>query len=582
VNDVMLRDKPLSPSAFRHVIAVPTDIADWMFDLPEPDWDLPPAPGRAQRTASLAARLAARTTLARHGQPGEAAGPRDVAALAAAEERYRALVRATSSLVWTTPADGRVVDMPEWRAYTGLPIEQIRGRAWVGALHPEDRERAAAAWQRAVDTQSLYETEYRIRRRDGSHVWHRARGVPILEADGAVREWVGVCLDIDRQKRAEEKRLAAEAELRRLNEVLEQRVEAEARERARIWNVSQDMLAVTDGEGRFLSLNPAWSTSLGWSEAELLGNDFDRLVHPDDRERSRAALPLLADGRTPRQLENRLRHKDGSFRWLSWTAVRDGARIYAVARDVTATKAAEEELRASRQELARVSRQLTMGVITASIAHEICQPLAAIVVNGQVGQRWLARETPNLPEAAAALDRVVRDAQRAGQVIDTVRSMFKNGAQEKAPLEVNELLRDTLDLLQAEFRRHDIVVKHELAAGLPRAQVDRVQLQQVVLNLAMNAIEAMSTVTDRPRTLRIVSARHEPGGVAITVEDSGPGIDPADAARIFDPFFTTKADGMGLGLSICRSIVEGHRGRLTAAPAGPYGTAFQVTLPAGA
>jgi PAS domain S-box-containing protein len=243
--------------------------------------------------------------------PEEFTAQPDIAALAIAEQRYRALVRATSSLVWTTSADGQIIDMPEWRTYTGQSVEQIQGWGWLDTLHPDDRERTAVVWQQAVDTRSFYETDYRIRRSDGVYVWHRARGTPILEADGSIREWVGICLDIHLRKRAEEKRIEAETALRRLNEVLEQRVESEARERSRIWNVSQDMLVVTDLEGKFLSLNPAWTSALGWSETDLVGNTYEWLVHSDDRNRARAELARLAKGNRTRQFENRLRHKDG-------------------------------------------------------------------------------------------------------------------------------------------------------------------------------------------------------------------------------------------------------------------------------
>src|SRR5258706_76060 len=171
-----------------------------------------------------------------------------------AEQRYRALVRATSSLVWTASADGYVVDMPEWRAFSGESIEQIQGWGWVNSVHPDDRERAEAAWRQAVDTRSLYDSDYRIRRRDGVYVWHRDRGVPILEADGSVREWVGFCLDIELRKQAEEKRIEAETALRDLNEVLEKRVASEVQERARIWNVSQDMLLICNLEGKLVSV----------------------------------------------------------------------------------------------------------------------------------------------------------------------------------------------------------------------------------------------------------------------------------------------------------------------------------------
>ena len=511
--------------------------------------------------------------------PEEFTAQPDIAALAIAEQRYRALVRATSSLVWTTSADGQIIDMPEWRTYTGQSVEQIQGWGWLDTLHPDDRERTAVVWQQAVDTRSFYETDYRIRRSDGVYVWHRARGTPILEADGSIREWVGICLDIHLRKRAEEKRIEAETALRRLNEVLEQRVESEARERSRIWNVSQDMLVVTDLEGKFLSLNPAWTTALGWSETDLVGNTYEWLVHSDDRNRARAELARLAKGNRTRQFENRLRHKDGSFRWLSWTAVPDRGRIYAVARDVTAMKAAEEELRSSRQELARVGRQLTMGAITASIAHEVNQPFTAIVANANAALRWLTNETPDRDEAVAALKRIVSDGKRAGQVIETVRAMFKKDTEEKTLLDMNDVVRQVFGLLHSELQKNGVVVKDELTEELPRVVGDQVQLQQVILNLVMNAIDAMSSVIGRPRTLRVSSERGDAASLIFTLEDSGTGIDPKNTHRIFDPFFTTKSHGMGLGLSICRSIIDAHRGRLTASPACPHGTAFHVILP---
>ena len=437
--------------------------------------------------------------------------------------------------------------MPEWRAFSGESVEQIRGWGWLNSLHPDDRERAAAAWQQAVDTRSLYETEYRIRRRDGVYVWHRARGAPILEADGSLREWVGFCQDIELRKQAEEKHLEAETALRHLNEVLEKRVESEARERARIWNVSQDMLVVSDFEGKLLSVNPAWTTTLGWSETDLVGTAFALLVHPDDRSKTRAELARLAEGYGARQFENRLRHKDGSFRWLSWTAVPDRGRIYAVARDVTAIKAAEEELRSSRQELQRVGRQLTMGAITASIAHEIKQPLTAIVANAEAALQWLSNTPPNRDKAAATLQRIVRDGQRAGQVVETVRAMFKKDGEEKTLLDMNNVVRQVFVLLRGELQKNEVVVEFELGPELPRVLGDQVQLQQVVMNLVMNAIEAMSLVTDRPRSLRVSSARRDPAGLILVLEDSGTGLDPEHIDRIFEPFFTTKSDGNGIG-----------------------------------
>jgi C4-dicarboxylate-specific signal transduction histidine kinase len=249
---------------------------------------------------------------------------------------------------------------------------------------------------------------------------------------------------------------------------------------------------------------------LGWPESSLVGQTADWLLHPDDRKKGGAELTRLVDGERALCFENRLRHKDGSFRWLSWTAVPDGGLIYAVARDVTAFKVAEEELRSSRQELARVGRQLTMGAITASIAHEVNQPLTAIVSSGNAGLRWLSSNPPNLSEAAIALKRIVSDGRRAGQVIGTVRAMFKKHADEKTLLDINDVVREVFGLLRVELQKHDIAVQYRLAAETPQVLADRVQLQQIFLNLVMNAIDATSLVIDRPRTLRVSSAPHDP------------------------------------------------------------------------
>jgi len=305
---------------------------------------------------------------------------RAVAALAASEARYRALVRASSSLVWTTAADGQIVDMPEWRALTGQTVDEVRGWGWLNALHPDDGGRTRVVWQAAVDARSIYETEYRIRRWDGEYVWHQARGVAVLEADGSIREWVGICVDIEDRKRSAQQQIEAEKALRELNETLEQRVEAQARERDRIWNVSQDLLVVSNANGKIIRVNPAWTATLGWSQDDLLSTTGEWLVHPHDLERSLLELGRLVEGRKTLHFENRLRHKRGTYCWLSWQAALDQGLIYAVGRDITDLKHAGEQLRASRRELAQVSRQTTMGAMTASIAHEINQPLAAIVM----------------------------------------------------------------------------------------------------------------------------------------------------------------------------------------------------------
>ena len=249
--------------------------------------------------------------------------------------------------------------------------------------------------------------------------------------------------------------------------------------------------------------------------------------------------------------------------------------------DVTESKDAQDKLRATQTELARVTSLTAAGQMAASMAHEIKQPLAAIVTGGSAGLRWLSKPTPDLQEVRAVLESIVSEGHRASQVIDGIRAMFRNDSREKASLDVNEVIREVIALLHSELQNHQILVQTELISQLPPVLADRVQLQQVVANLVANAIEAMDTVADRARTLRVKSVIGEPDGVLIMVEDSGPGIDPENVDRIFHPFFTTKSQGTGMGLPICRSIIEAHNGRLSVRPAADRGSVFEISLPAG-
>jgi C4-dicarboxylate-specific signal transduction histidine kinase len=258
-----------------------------------------------------------------------------------------------------------------------------------------------------------------------------------------------------------------------------------------------------------------------------------------------------------------------------------------LAYDVTAVRAAEERkraedaLRAARIELTRVMQMTAMGQMVASIAHEINQPLAAIVANGNAGLNWLGRATPDLDEAREALRSIVNDGHLAGEVIGGIRSMFKKNGRTEAPLDVNELIREVLALLHGDIQSQQVLIRSELAEELPQPRANRVQLQQVIVNLVMNAVDAMSTVVDRARILRVKTEVHEFNDVLITVADSGTGIDPNNINRLFDAFFTTKSHGTGMGLSICRSIIESHGGRLWASPGQPHGSIFHVLLPTG-
>jgi signal transduction histidine kinase len=271
--------------------------------------------------------------------------------------------------------------------------------------------------------------------------------------------------------------------------------------------------------------------------------------------------------------------KDYSLR-IDYTSKNEIGRLTAAFNDMLSELAAARERERSEQsELARVARLTSMGALTASIAHEINQPLAAIVANSNAAQRWLSNADPDLDEARTALNDIVRDGHRASQMIASVRAMFKKDSGKREPLAVNDLIKDILTLVHGATKKQQVSIRTELPQDLPHVIADRIQLQQVFMNLIMNAVDAMSSVTTRERLLSIKSDVHDSETVVIMVEDSGTGIDLNNTGRIFEPFFTTKSDGMGMGLSICRSIIEGHGGRLSVSPGILYGSVFRVILP---
>jgi signal transduction histidine kinase len=249
--------------------------------------------------------------------------------------------------------------------------------------------------------------------------------------------------------------------------------------------------------------------------------------------------------------------------------------------DILVRRRSELALRAAHSELARVSQFSAMGAMTASIGHEIQQPLAAMITGAKAGLRWLAKSPPDLDEVSQVLEGIVRDGHRTREILDAIRAVFKKDKQEIGPVDVNDLIGEVLELAQGELQKQRVSVHSELADQLPQVLGNRIQLQQVILNLTVNAIDAMTTTTERQRLLRVKSEIRPQEGVLITVEDSGAGIDPEDVERIFDALFTTKSNGMGMGLSICRSIVEAHHGRLWVSAGVHHGSAFHVALPTG-
>ncbi|MGB6939357.1 MAG: PAS domain-containing protein [Xanthobacteraceae bacterium] len=404
--------------------------------------------------------------------------------------------------------------------------------------------------------------------------WH-----PLKNQSGDILGINVAAEEITERKRAEQALAASQDRLRKLNDTLAERVEAQAKERDRIWNVSQDLLTVTDLDGVILDVNPAWLSTLGWASDELIGNKIEQFVSSADRDRSYEEFRRLLAGGRPQHFENRISCKDGSLRWLAWRAVLDRGQVYAVGRDVTNIRQTQEELHKLQRTLAYVSRDSTMGIMTASLAHEIRQPLAVIVASAWAGLRWLNRAEPDLTEAQQSLAAIAKEGQRIADIISSIRAMFSKEEPDSVPLDVGRLVVDILALAQGELHSKNVSLRNKLPSRLPLVIGKRVQLQQVLLNLIMNAIEAMSSVNGRERELTILAGQTNDQNLEVIVEDTGCGIDPVDYERIFNTFFTTKQHGMGMGLFICRSIIEAHGGSLWALPRSPFGTAFHLTLP---
>jgi C4-dicarboxylate-specific signal transduction histidine kinase len=258
-----------------------------------------------------------------------------------------------------------------------------------------------------------------------------------------------------------------------------------------------------------------------------------------------------------------------------------GATVGAVLvfRDITQRRRSEEALRASQATLTHAARLTTMGELVVSIAHELNQPLMAIVTNAETCLQWLSGANPDLEEARKAAERVIRNGHRAGDVIASVRALVRKCSSGMTRLDMNGMITEILDLMRAEIRLHEVVLSTELLPSVEPVWADRVQIEQVLVNLIMNAVEAMSLVVGRPRTLRI-SSESDGDNVLVAIADSGPGIELSKADQIFESFFTTKPEGLGMGLSICRSILEAHRGRIWASQNLPHGSILRFTLPA--
>jgi PAS domain S-box-containing protein len=497
-----------------------------------------------------------------------------------AEQEIRLVVDTVPALLARYRPDG-FMDFrnKQWREYTGLSEDNFGGRRWGSALHPDDEELVEREWREHIATGEPFELEQRLRKADGEYRWHRVRRVPLLGETGEVIKWYAIAFDVDERKRTHDALRKSEADLAKARHELQLMIDTipvlVLRHRA------DGIIDYVNEVGRIYS----GLTAMNWTSRVSI------ITHPDDVPQLEAAWDVALRTGEPFESELRLRRGDGEYRWFMTRRVplrRDGEVIawYAATYDIEDRKRAESELieserrfRQAQMELAHASRVVTMGQFTASIAHEVNQPLAALLANAETALRWLARQPPDLEQTRESINRIVSDGKRAADIVSRIRDFSKKAPVRKESLEVNEAILEIMRLTRGAMSDNGILLKMQLSEGLPRILADKVQLQQVILNLIMNAIEAMGEVRQGPRELQISTREAESASVLVAISDSGPGLPPAGVSGVFEAFYTTKASGLGIGLSICRSIVEAHRGRLWATPNEPQGAIFCMMLP---
>jgi PAS domain S-box-containing protein len=484
------------------------------------------------------------------------------------EKELRLAIDTIPTMAWLTLPDGSAEYLNKrWLDYTGLTLEEARDWNWQVAIHPDDLPALRDTWIAHVATGEPVELEARLRRFDGQHRWFLFRGEPLRDDSGNIVRWYGTNTDIEERKRAETALRRSEAYL------------AEAQRLSVTgsfgWNIATDEIYWSDETYRIFEYSADRQPTL---------DVVRERTHPDDLARVEALLERVRHDTKQWQFEHRLLMPGGAVKHLRVVAhAADEATgqptFLGAIMDISASREAENQLQEARTELAHVNRVTTLGELAASIAHEVNQPIAAVVTNASAGLRWLAATPPNLDEVRNALGRIVKDGERAGEVLGRIRSLVKKTPMRQEQLDINETILEVVALTRSEVQRNSVVLRTELSPSLPKLPGDRVQLQQVILNLIVNAVEAMSSGAAARRELTITSATEAANGVLVSVRDSGPGIDAQCLDRLFDPFYTTKTDGLGMGLAISHSLIEAHGGRLWAASKEGQGATFHFSLP---
>ena len=483
--------------------------------------------------------------------------------------RLDELFEQTPEAVAILSADGRIVRInKEFTRMFGYEPDEVLERPVNDLIVPERLVESAREYNRRLKSGDRVEVETVRRRKDGTDVHVSLLAVPVAAVSGEQVANYAIYRDITERKRAEERLLESEVRFQAIADTAP----------VMIWTTG------TDGLCNYFS--KPWLDFTGRTMEQEVGMGWTEGVHPDDVQGCLDRFLPAFHARKPFRMEYRLRRADGEYRWVDesgiprYTPGGEFAGYIGCNIDITDRKRAEEErerLRQVQSELAHINRVTTMGELAASIAHEVKQPISAAHTNAQTCLRWLGRNQPEIEEAREAASRVIQDVTRASEIISRIRVLFKKGEPEREWVDVNEVIREMISLMRSEAARHAISIHTELAPELPNVRADRVQLQQVFLNLMLNGIDAI-TEGNGAGDLTIKSQRNPDGQVLISVSDTGIGLPPERANKLFDAFFTTKPQGTGLGLSISRSIIESHGGRLWATGNSDRGATFQFTL----
>jgi len=490
-------------------------------------------------------------------------------ALQSSQRNLSSIINTMPTFAWSARPDGSADFLNDrWLDYAGLSAAQALDWKWLSVIHPDDLSHLTDYWRSIVVSGEPGEIEVRIRRFDGQYRWFLIRANAVRDELGSIVKWYGTNTDIDDRKRAEAR--VEQAYLRL----------AEAQRLSKTGSFITDLLA----------------DEHDWSEEAFRIFEFDPstkvtvqmirdIVHPEDLPTFDA---VIARGMTGTDVDFvfRIVRPGGvvkHIRGMARVMMQIGSHplFIGALQDVTESKAAEAALDRARSELAHVARISTLNALTASVAHEINQPLSGIITNASTCLRMLNGDPPNIDGARETVRRTLRDGNRASDVITRLRTLFSKKEFTLETLDLNEAIREVIALSLSALQRNRVVLRSELAEDLPTIIGDRIQLQQVTLNLFRNASEAMANVEDRPRQLLIRTQLEATNRVRLDVEDAGIGVNPQDVGRLFEAFYTTKIGGMGIGLSVCRSIIERHHGRLWAEPNNGPGVTFSFSVPCG-